>query len=348
MYLGVDHSEHMFMTTHLLLTGADGFVGSHILEHVLETTDWDVTIICSWNQMGISERVSLVRQGREERVRVQTHDLRAPLSDVLREWIGEVDYIINCASESHVDRSITDPGQFIRNNVDLVINMLDYARFAEPDAFIQISTDEVYGPAPGTMRHAEWSPIKPSNPYSASKAAQEAIAYSYWRTYGVPVIITNTMNIIGERQDPEKYVPMIIRSVLDGETLTIHGSPEAIGSRFYLHARNQADALITLLQQCAERHHSEGDDMARFNVVGELELNNLELAQMVADHIGMPLKYELVDFHSTRPGHDLRYALDGTKLDEEYGWTPPVPFQESLERTVDWYIKHPEWLRRNR
>jgi dTDP-glucose 4,6-dehydratase len=340
----------MFMSdnTHLLLTGADGFVGSHILEHVLETTDWDVTVICSWKQMGVAERVALVREGREDRVRVYTHDLRAPLSDVLIDWIGEVDYVINCASESHVDRSITDPGQFIKNNVDLVINMLEYARVAMPCAFIQISTDEVYGPAPGDTRHAEWSPIMPSNPYSASKACQEAIAYSYWRTYDVPVIVTNTMNIIGERQDPEKYVPMIIRSVLDGETLTVHGSKEAIGSRFYLHARNQADALIRLLNHGAETHHLDGEPMARYNVVGEIELNNLELAQMIADHIGKPLNYELVDFHSTRPGHDLRYALDGSRIEEEFGWTPPVPFKESLERTVDWYIAHPEWLRRNR
>jgi dTDP-glucose 4,6-dehydratase len=211
----------------------------------------------------------------------------------------------------------------------------------------------VYGPAPGHIRHAEWSPILPSNPYSASKAAQEAIAISYWRTYDIPLVITNTMNIIGPMQDPEKYVPMVIRNVIDGETVTIHGTDEQIGSRFYLHARNQADALVTLLEGGAGMPYSiatefDQHEPDRYNVVGEVELNNLELAQMIADVLGKPLKYELVDFHSTRPGHDLRYALDGSKIKRDYDWEPPVKFQDSLAQTVDWYVSHPEWLRRNR
>jgi dTDP-glucose 4,6-dehydratase len=147
-------------------------------------------------------------------------------------------------------------------------------------------------------------------------------------------------------QDPEKYVPMVIRNVIDGDTVTIHGTEDQIGSRFYLHARNQADALVTLLKGGAGLSYSLSSALGqtapdRYNVVGEVELNNLELAQMVADILEKPLNYQLVDFHSTRPGHDLRYALDGARIKQDFDWEPPVKFRDSLAQTV-------EWLRRNR
>jgi dTDP-glucose 4,6-dehydratase len=207
-----------------------------------------------------------------------------------------------------------------------------------------MSTDEVYGPAPDDHKHKEGEPHRPSNPYSASKAAQEDIAYSYWRTYDLPIIITNTMNIIGEMQDPEKYVPMIIQKVNNGETVTIHANADGsrIGTRYYLHARNQADALLYVLRNIEPVKYGNGE-LAQYNVVGEREINNLEMAEMVAKAVGKPLEYQLVDFHSSRPGHDLRYALDGGKL-AQTGWSAPMPLEESLKATVDWTLKHDEWL----
>lgn len=332
----------------VLLTGASGFVGSHVLRHILVNTGWDVVCLVSFKHRGLTDRIRLAVAGVDDdyyRTTVITHDLSAPISVVLAEAIGPVNYIINVASESHVDRSIEAPAPFIQNNVALMTTMLDYARMVEIEAFVHVSTDEVYGPASEGHAHVEWLDIPlPSNPYSASKAAQEAIAYSYWRTYGVPLIITNTMNIVGEMQDTEKFVPMTIRRVLLGQPVPIHASADGsvIGSRFYLHARNQADGLLHVLGQPVPSWE-EATVPERWHIVGEREVSNLEMAQMVADAVGKPLLYDLVDFHSSRPGHDLRYALDGGKM-RASGWKAPYSLEESLQRTVKWTLAHPEWL----
>ena len=225
--------------------------------------------------------------------------------------------------------------------------MLEYARKVKPEKYIQISTDEVYGSAPDGYNHKEWESHIPSNPYSASKAAQVDLSISYWRTYNVPLIITETMNLFAERQSCEKFVPLIIKKIVKGETVEIHGTPENIGSRFYLHARNQADGQLFLLKNITPNMYKDIKNVIikpdRFNIVGEMELNNLEMAQMIADIIGKPLKYVFKDFHSCRSGHDRRYALDGSKM-KELGWNPPVPLKKSLEKVVEWTLEHPEWL----
>lgn len=327
----------------ILVTGSAGFVGAHIVDHIIANTDWQVIGLDSFRHRGDSVRV----YHDPARYKVFTHDLTTPISDVLIKKIGKIDYIINNASESHVDRSITDPRPFVENNVNLALTMLEYARKARPEKYIQVSTDEVYGPALDGHNHKEWESHLPSNPYSASKAAQVDLAISYWRTFGVPLIITETMNLIGERQDQEKFIPMLIKKIKNRETVIIHGAKRNIGSRFYLHARNQADGLLFLLKNKKPTVYKDSDieiiKPDRFNIVGELELNNLELAQMVADIMGKRLKYKLEDFHKTRPGHDRRYALDGSKM-AALGWKPPVPFKESLERLVNWTLKNSEWL----
>lgn len=339
--------------TRILLSGAGGFVGHHTLEHLLVNTDWQVVCTDSFRHAGKTDRIAEVLDGhpdKRERVTVVTHDLTAPWSAQLADKVGPLDAIISMASESHVDRSISGPVPFIKNNVDLVLNLLEFQRTYNPNAiFLQVSTDEVYGPAPEGHNHAEWEPHLPSNPYSASKSAQEQIAFSYWRTYGVPLILTSTMNIIGERQDPEKYVPMLIGKILNKQKVTIHASPEGQpGSRYYLHARNQADALLFLLKMYLNnpeslRYTNDATVPEKFNVVGEKEIDNLQLAELVAEYVEEELVYELVDFHSQRPGHDLRYALDGSKI-ASYGWKAPMSLEKSLEQTVNWTLKNTRWL----
>jgi dTDP-glucose 4,6-dehydratase len=279
-------------------------------------------------------------QNNMDRVKIITHDLIAPLTEDVKSAIGIPDVILNIASDSHVDRSITHPAEFIENNVKLVINMLEFAREVKPKMFLQFSTDEVYGQAPIGVNHKEWSSIVPSNPYSASKAAQEAIAISYWRTYSVPVILTNTMNVFGERQDKEKFVQLCIDYVNEGKKISIHSYPDGktAGSRFYIHARNVADAVKFIMDNVKPRMYPKYELPERFNVVGEKEVDNLTMAQMIAKIVGKPLNYELVNFHSSRPGHDCRYALDGAKL-AEYGWKPKVSFEDSLKRTVNYSLK---------
>lgn len=327
----------------VLITGSAGFIGSHLVDHILDCTDWEVIGLDSFRHRGDSLRI----YQDPKRYKIITHDLTTPISDRLMHKIGNIDFIVNMASESHVDRSITDPVSFCENNFKLALTMLEYARNVKPEMFIQISTDEVYGPALNGINHKEWSTILPSNPYSASKASQEALAISYWRTYGVPVVITNTMNVFSPRQDSEKFIPMLIKKISNKEEVVIHGKEGDIGSRFYIHARNKADALLFIMNNLPAQDYFDSMDTIivpdRYNIVGEIELNNLEVAEIIADILKKPLKYKLVDFHSTRPGHDRRYALDGDKL-KQLGWIPPMTFRQSIESTIEWTLNHPEWM----
>jgi dTDP-glucose 4,6-dehydratase len=342
--------------TKVLITGAGGFAGHHFFEHVLVNTDWDIVATDSFRHTGTTDRIREVLEGGmvsdwASRVEVYTHDLTAPFSAQGVDRLRDVDYMVCFASLSNVDESISAPVPFVRNNVDVVLNCLELAREVKPKNFVWISTDEVYGPihADDATGHAEWSKLLPSNPYAGSKAAQESIAISYWRTYGVPLQIINCMNMIGERQDKGKYVPMTIGKVLRDETVSIHGSPGNIGSRFYIHSRSLADGILFLIKNKKPAVFGEnsydGEIVLpdRYNVVPPDRFDNLELARKIAAYVGKPLKYELVDFHRTRPGHDPHYGLDGTKL-AELGWEMPIPFDESLKKLVSWTLEHPEWL----
>lgn len=349
------------MSARVLLTGAGGFTGAHVLRHLLINTDWHIICPVTFRHRGNSDRIASSLVGNDDwhrRVTVDMVDLTAPIAETVALRWGVVDYILNVASESHVDRSIEEPVPFVRNNVDLILNVLEYARLIKPRIFLQMSTDEVFGPAPGSYDYKEWDPLVPSNPYSASKAAQESIAISYWRAYGVPLIITNTMNLFGEMQHPEKYFAKIIRCIFRDEPVPVHVGPNGeMGSRFYIHARNFADAWLHLIHRygsdttCDEDAccgtlpmYVLGDDRpARYNIVGDREVGNLELAELIAHHVGKPLKWEPVDYHSSRPGHDLRYALNGEKL-AQTGWKSPISFEASVASTVRWMLDHPEWL----
>lgn len=355
----------------VLLTGASGFVGSHVLRHLLVHTDWEIVCPTTFHHKGLPARLmsAICDQPWHDRVTVIHWDMRSHADLLTRRSIGEIDAFLNVASESHVDRSIEEPVSFIENNVQLMLRALELARTLKPAIFLQMSTDEVYGPARLNQDHKEWEPVLPSNPYSASKAAQEAIAISYWRTYGVPVVITNTMNIVGEMQDPEKFVPKIIRNLREGVATKVHCSADGTpGSRMYLHARNLADAWLWLIRfftteitagtyadhrltlATGEVPSFRGgwDRPARLNIVGDQEINNVEMVHLIGnmmglDHYTVDELIEPVDFHGVRPGHDLRYALDGEKI-QGWGWTAPVDIFTSLKRTVDWTLEHPEWL----
>ncbi len=344
--------------TRVLLTGAGGFVGHHTLAHLLKTTDWHIVVTDSFRHQGMSARLREVFRElpiESKRVNVVTHDLRTPIDHITARDFGEPDVIVNMASESHVDRSIQEPRPFVENNVALALTMLEYARsLSNLKLFVQIGTDEVYGPAAQGTNHKEWAPHIPSNPYSASKSAQEALTIAYFRTYDVPALLTNTMNIIGERQDVEKFVPLTIRALKNGKKVRVHakrnGDEWVAGSRFYLHARNQADAIRFLVEYFANKEirYSRGyAQPERFNVRGEMEMKNDELVKVIAEFMNLGKAgddvVEFVDVEGTRPGHDLRYALDGSKL-RELGWNPPVPFLNSLKRTVDWTLKNENWI----
>lgn len=334
----------------VLLTGISGSIGVHTLSQIMKNTDWHVVGTDSFRHRGYSDRLNqhfAVHPEDMKRVEIITHDLTAPFSEFTKKKIGHIDYIINMASLSDVEASIQNPVEFIQNNVSLVINMLEFAREVKPEVFVQISTDEVYGAVEkDSVGHREWDAIVPSNPYSASKAAQEVIAISYWRSYGVPLIITNTMNNWSEMQSPTKYPVMIQRALMRDEEVTIHASASGeIGSRYYIHSQSFANALLFLIENCPPHiHESEKVDRPdRYNIAGDRKLDNLELAQLIAKLMNKELKYKIVNFHSTRPGHDLHYGLDNSKL-KGLGWVPPVEFEESLKNLIEWQVEHPEWI----
>lgn len=319
----------------VLLTGASGMIGSHMLKYLLENTSNEIVCVCGWEHKGEPHKVLWAMKGYESRVKIITHDLSKPFTARTKREIGQVDFILNIASDSHVDRSITEPVDFIQNNVNLAINMLELAREIKPKLFLQFSTDEVYGVAMEGVDHIEWSPIVPSNPYSASKAAQEAIAISYWRTFGVPLVITNTMNVFSEHQDWEKFIPLCVERILTGKEIQIHAYPGAVkaGSRFYIHADSVCEAVLFLMAR-VPKTYLEAERPDRYNIVGDKEINNEDVALMIGMILGLKPNYKLVDFHSSRPGHDTRYALDGRKL-AEAGWTPTRNFDLSFVDTIN-------------
>ena len=339
----------------VLITGAAGSFGHHFIEHVIKETNWKVVAMVRMGKIGNLKRLlepdDVLEAWNTGRLKTVWHDFLSPLPNYIHKDIGPVDYIVHAGAETHVDRSITDPGAFVQANVVGTFNILEYAREYQPDLtwFNYFSTDEVYGPAPFGVDFPETAPINATNPYSATKAGAEALVNAYGNTYNLPVFITNTMNLIGERQSNEKFLSIIMNKILDDELITIHSNPAKTeaGSRFYLHCRNAAAAVVFLLLNASQRE--------RYNVVGDVETSNLTLAQLVHEYMvqwGLargqaipPLNYELVDFHSSRPGHDLRYALDGSKL-KQMGFKYPITFEESLRRTVIWSLDHPAWLGR--
>lgn len=338
----------MQQSKRVCLSGISGSIGVHFFAHIMHNTDWQVIGIASFRHKGWSDKIQYMLECHpewSERLTLVTHDLIGPMSELMKKKIGHVDYIINMAALSDVEASIQDPVTFIQNNTWLALNMLEYARECKPEAFIQISTDETYGASEEGERFEEWAPIIPSNPYASSKACQEAIAIAYWRTYDVPVVITNTVNNWGELQQSSKFPSIVLKKVIKGEIVQIHGKEGEIGARYYIHSRNFADAVLFILKNLPPYHHKSNkvDRPDRYNITSDESLNNLELAQKIAEYVGKELKYEFTDHHSTRPGHDRFYGLSGEKL-KKLGWKMPISSDDSLREVIKWQVENPEWL----
>lgn len=301
-----------------LITGGQGFIGSEVANH-FRSIGYEVDILDSLTYAADEKRL-------DYGLHTYVVDIGSPINTRIVK--KQYDYILHLAAETHVDNSISDPLLFVRTNVIGTANMLEFARTQKNlKAFLYFSTDEVFGPAPEGVLYKEWDRYNSGNPYSATKAGGEELALAYGNTYKLPVIITHTMNVFGALQHPEKFIPSTVRKILKGETVIIHANKERdkAGSRFYIHAKNVAKAVEFVLEN--------GQLQDKYNIVGEKEVDNLSLAMTISGILRKPLHYELVDFHSSRPGHDLRYGLDGGRL-KEMGWELPDSFDQSLEYTV--------------
>jgi len=323
----------------ILVTGGCGFIGHHFVECLIKNTDWEIVVLdkLTYASNGF-DRLRDIEVFDDDRITIFTADFTKPIPVGIKQEIGGVDYIVHMGAETHVDKSIDDPESFVMSNVVGTMHILNYAReLKNLKKMIYFSTDEVFGAAPEGLAYQEWDRYNSGNPYAASKAGGEELCLAYANTYKTPVMITHTMNVFGERQHFEKFIPMIISKVLKGEEVTIHSNPSKTkaGSRFYIHARNVADVILFLLE------HGKVSD--KYNIVGEREVDNLEMAEFIAKAIGKPLKYKMVDFHSSRPGHDLRYALFGRKV-KSIGYEYPVNFEDSLTKTIEWFLTNRRWL----
>ena len=319
----------------ILITGGCGFIGSNFINYIVKKLKnisiYNIDALyysASINNIDIQNNIMY------EFIQGNINDYNL-IAYILK--TKKIDTIIHFAAQSHVDNSFLESLKYTDDNVKGTHTLLEAVKNINNNIrFIHISTDEVYGETLNTAKK-ETDILLPTNPYAASKAACEMICMAYENTYKIPIIISEMVNCIGQRQHVEKFVPKVIKTLLDDEELVIHADPTATipGSRYYIHARNTADAVLFLLKN--------GQIGESYNICTKDEIDNLTMALRIAEIVGKPLRYKLVDFHSERAGHDLVYRLDGTKL-QNLGWKPPVDFDESLKKTVEWYLEYPQWL----
>ena len=338
----------------VLITGGAGFIAHHLIYYLLKKTNWNIVSLDRLDYSGNLNRLdnilSQLDEKDKQRVKIVYHDLKSEINPWIKKEIGDVDIILHLAAGSHVDRSIDYPMEFVLDNVVGTANILEYSRqiheSKQLERFIYFSTDEVFGPAPKGVDYKENDRYNSTNPYSATKAGGEELSVAYENTYGLPIYITHTMNVFGERQHPEKFIPMCIKKIRDGESITIHSdkTKKIPGSRHYIHAEDVAEAIhFILTTKFEQKIDFGGAKCPKFNIVGAEELNNLELAQIIANCQNKELKYEMVDFHSSRPGHDLRYSLSGEKMNK-LGWKPSIKLTQRIKQVVEWSLNNPNWI----
>ena len=344
------------MSKKVLVTGGAGFIGHILIKYILDNTDWEVTSLDRLDYSGNLNRFNHMLQeygdNEKKRLKIIYHDLKSEINNLIESQIKDVDIIYHLAASSHVDRSILDPLTFVKDNVLATANILNYARSMDNlELLVYFSTDEVFGPAKDGESFKEWDRYNSTNPYSAAKAGGEELAIAFENTYDVPIAITHCMNVYGERQHPEKYIPNTLWKMKNNKKITIHANKDRSkpGSRHYLYAEDVASSVLFITEKYAELKKTQypvnevGPKCLKVNIPGTKELDNLEVAKLISDYSGLKLDYELVDFHSSRPGHDLRYAIDGTFI-LNAGWMPKYTVEDSLEKLVKWYLKNPEWL----
>lgn len=323
-------------TKRVLVTGGAGFIGSNFVHHVLANRpECSVVVLDKLTYAGNERNLDPVRDD------PRFSFIRGDICDretVLRAMHG-CQWVLNFAAETHVDRSILDPGAFVRTDVEGTYTLLEAAREVGVERFIQISTDEVYGNAEapdGTSRPSlETDALKPLSPYAASKAGADRLAFSYWATYDMPVVVTRCSNNYGPYQYPEKQLPLFIVNALNDRPLPVYGN--GANTRDWIHVSDHCAALLSILLAPAAIVHGEV-----FNIGAAEERSILENAQLILDLLGK--SRDRITFVPDRLGHVRRHAVDSSKLIERLGWEAQIQFDTGIADTVAWYRTHREWL----
>jgi dTDP-glucose 4,6-dehydratase len=314
-----------------LVTGGAGFIGSHFARMTLEAfPEARVTVLDKLTYAGNPDNIADL--GGNPRFAFVRGDICDP--GVVKRLMPETDIVVNFAAETHVDRAIGDPGSFVLTDVYGAYILLEAAREAGVARFVQISTDEVYGEILGDAATEE-SPLLPRNPYSASKAGGDRLAYSYFATYGMPVIVTRCSNNYGPYQHPEKLVPLFVTNAIEDRPLPVYGTGTNV--RDWIHVRDHVRALHAILS-------TEGLEGQVFNIAGRNEHSVLEITGGILDALKKPR--DLIRHVRDRPGHDRRYAIDDSKLRGLTGWAPETEFGAGLRETVSWFLENRAWWER--
>jgi dTDP-glucose 4,6-dehydratase len=336
----------------LLVTGGAGFIGSNLIQHVIDRPEINrlVNLDCLTYAGHLANLETVAQHPRYVFEKVDLRDKAEVLRVVQQHGIT---HVLHLAAESHVDRSITGPGDFIHTNVVGTFNLLEACRacWLNPSSalrpptsgfrFHHVSTDEVYGSLGTTGYFTETTPYAPNSPYSASKASSDFLVRAYHHTYGLPAVITNCSNNYGPYQYPEKLIPVVIQSVLARRPVPVYGN--GMNVRDWLYVRDHAEALWQVL--------SHGQLGETYNIGGNNEWPNLRIVERICDLIDElrpelgGASRQLITFVKDRPGHDWRYAIDATKMKRELGWKPAYTFERGLRETVQWYLEHQDWVR---
>ncbi|MEI7555382.1 dTDP-glucose 4,6-dehydratase [Candidatus Chlorohelix sp.] len=314
----------------VLITGGAGFIGSNYVRYMLEKyPDYHVVVLDKLTYAGNLANLADIEQNYGERYTFVKGDIADPVA--VDKAMQDCQYVLNFAAESHVDRSIEQPGQFIMTDVYGTFVLLEAAKKYAVERFVQISTDEVYGHIPqGSSK--EGDRLETRSPYSASKAGGELMAHAYYVTYGVPVLITRGSNNYGPYQYPEKLIPLFITNVIDNIQVPVYGDGQQIRDWIYVLDHCSGIDLVLHKGQLGEA----------YNVGGGNERTNLEITHKVLELTGKPL--DLIKYVKDRPGHDRRYSLDTTKI-RQLGWEPQFTFETAMRQTVEWFLKNEEWWR---
>ncbi len=317
----------------VLVTGGAGFIGSNFINHILKKRDdWRIVNLDRLTYAGNLENLK-PSEGNSNYTFVKGDITNAELVNYLFEKF-KFDYVINFAAESHVDRSILGSEIFFRTNVIGTNVLLEAARRFGVEKFLQVSTDEVYGSLGAEGKFSETTPLSPNSPYSSSKAGADLMALSFEHTYGVPVVLTRCSNNYGPLQFPEKLIPLMIINALHDRPLPVYG--DGLNVRDWIYVIDHNRAVETVLEN--------GKSGEVYNIGANQEMKNIEIVKLILEILGK--SEDLITYVKDRPGHDRRYAIDSTKIENELGWKPEFRFEEAIVKTVEWYKENRKWWER--